>query len=149
LPWSEVYYALSAGLLDGTKNSVQDIVGMKLNEHLHYLLADRHAYMGALWWYSQRNWLALPDDLKPAVSAGFRALAKATREAAAAREAPALAAFRASGGVVEVATPSQRDEFRRATQGVRAWYIKRYGPEWLDRFEVAVRDCETQAGATG
>ncbi len=37
LPWSEVYYALSAGLLDGTKNSVQDVVGMKLHEHVRFL----------------------------------------------------------------------------------------------------------------
>ncbi len=71
IPWSEVYYALSAGLLDGTKNSVQDVVGMKLHEHLRYLLADRHAYMGNMWWYSERQWQALPDDLKPLVAEGF------------------------------------------------------------------------------
>ena len=64
LPWSEVYYALSAGLLDGTKNSVQDVVGMKLHEHVRFLFVDRHSYMGAMWWYSERQWQALPPDLQ-------------------------------------------------------------------------------------
>ncbi len=70
LPWSEVYYALSAGLLDGTKNSVQDVVGMKLHEHIRFLFVDRHSYMGAMWWYSEKQWRALPDDLKPMVARG-------------------------------------------------------------------------------
>ena len=70
LPWSEVYYALSAGLLDGTKNSVQDVVGMKLHEHIRFLFIDRHSYMGAMWWYSEKQWRALPDDLKPMVARG-------------------------------------------------------------------------------
>ena len=69
LPWSEVYYALSAGLLDGTKNSVQDVVGMKLHEHVRFLFVDRHSYMGSMWWYSERQWQALPADLKPIVRA--------------------------------------------------------------------------------
>jgi TRAP-type C4-dicarboxylate transport system substrate-binding protein len=146
LPWSEVYYALSAGLLDGTKNSVQDVVGMKLNDHLRFLFVDHHAYMGNMWWYSEKEWQALPDDLKAIVAEGFRVLAAATRKAATSREAPALAAFVASGGTVDVATPSQRAEFQQATSGVRDWYAKRYGREWLDRLDAAVAACEHESG---
>jgi TRAP-type C4-dicarboxylate transport system substrate-binding protein len=148
IPWSEVYYALSAGLLDGTKNSVQDVVGMKLNEHLRYLLADRHAYMGNMWWYSEKQWQSLPDDLKPLVAAGFHELAVATREAAARREAPAIEAFKASGGTVDVVTPGQRAAFREATRGLREWYAQRYGREWLERLDAAVADCENKTGGS-
>jgi TRAP-type C4-dicarboxylate transport system substrate-binding protein len=149
LPWSEVYYALSAGLLDGTKNSVQDVVGMKLNDHLRFLFVDHHAYMGNMWWYSEKQWQARPDDLRPVVAEGFRTLAAATRKAAASREAPALAAFVASGGTVDVATPAQRAGFREATSGLREWYVGRYGREWLDRLDAAVADCEKQSGDGG
>ncbi len=149
LPWSEVYYALSAGLLDGTKNSVQDVVGMKLNDHLRYLFVDHHAYMGNMWWYSEKQWRALPDELKPVVADGFRALAAATRKAAADREAPALQAFRESGGTVDVATPAQRAEFQRATSGLRDWYVRRYGREWLDRLDAAVAKCDGDEGGSG
>jgi TRAP-type C4-dicarboxylate transport system substrate-binding protein len=146
LPWSEVYYALSAGLLDGTKNSVQDVVGMKLHEHIRFLFVDRHSYMGAMWWYSEQRWRALPDDLKPMVAEGFRTLARATRDAAASREAPALQAFAAAGGIVDVATPVQRAGFRAATSGLRDWYVRRYGRQWLDRLDAAVDDCARKTG---
>jgi TRAP-type transport system periplasmic protein len=149
LPWSDVYYALSAGLLDGTKNSVQDVVGMKLHEHVRFLFVDRHSYMGAMWWYSEKQWLALPDDLKPVVAEGFRKLAIATREAAASRQAPAFETFRASGGTVDDATPEQREQFRAATQDLREWYAGRYGREWLERLDAAVANCEQQTGGPG
>jgi TRAP-type C4-dicarboxylate transport system substrate-binding protein len=149
LPWSEVYYALSAGLLDGTKNSVQDVVGMKLHEHVRFLLVDRHSYMGAMWWYSEQQWQALPDDLKPIVAEGFRKLAVATRAAAASRQAPAFATFRAAGGTVDEVTPAQREQFRAATRGLRDWYAGRYGREWLERLDAAVATCEQQTGGVG
>ena len=149
LPWSEVYYALSAGLLDGTKNSVQDVVAMKLHEHVRYLLVDRHSYMGAMWWYSEQQWQALPEDLKPVVAEGFRVLAIATREAAASRQAPAFEAFRASGGTVDEITPAQREQFRAATRGLRDWYANRYGRDWLERLDAAVAACEQKVGGIG
>jgi TRAP-type C4-dicarboxylate transport system substrate-binding protein len=149
LPWSEVYYALSAGLLDGTKNSVQDVVGMKLHEHVRYLFVDRHSYMGALWWYSDAQWRALPPELRPVVAEGFRVLALATRAAAASRQAPAYEAFRAAGGVVDEATPAQRAQFRDATRGLRDWYVARYGKEWLERLDAAVAGCEQPEGGVG
>jgi TRAP-type C4-dicarboxylate transport system substrate-binding protein len=146
LPWSEVYYALSAGLLDGTKNSVQDVVGMKLHEHVRFLFVDRHSYMGAMWWYSERQWQALPPDLQPVVAEGFRVLAIATRKAAAARQGPAFETFRATGGVVDEVTPEQREAFREATRGLRDWYAERYGAEWLERLDAAVAACEESNG---
>jgi TRAP-type C4-dicarboxylate transport system substrate-binding protein len=146
LPWSEVYYALSAGLLDGTKNSVQDVVGMKLHEHVRFLLVDRHSYMGAMWWYSEKQWQALPGELKPVVAEGFRVLALATREAAVARQEPAFEAFRASGGTVDEITAEQREQFRNATRGLRDWYASRYGAEWLERLDAAVAACEHDFG---
>ncbi len=149
LPWSEVYYALSAGLLDGTKNSVQDVVAMKLHEHVRYLLVDRHSYMGAMWWYSERQWQALPEELKPVVAEGFRVLAIATREAATSRQAPALEVFRASGGTVDEIAPAQREEFRAATRGLRDWYANRYGRDWLERLDAAVAACEQKVGGIG
>jgi TRAP-type C4-dicarboxylate transport system substrate-binding protein len=141
LPFSEVYTALSYGLLDGTKLSPQDLVGQKLHEHAKYLLLDRHAYMGALWWYSEPAWRVLPDELRPAVEAGFDDLKRATRAAAKSREAPALAEFRRSGGVVEEPAAGLRMELGRATRELRDWYSGRYGDEWLLRLDAAVVDC--------
>jgi TRAP-type C4-dicarboxylate transport system substrate-binding protein len=144
LPWSEVYGALSAKLLDGIKNSVQDVVGMKLDDHIRYLFMDRHAYMASIWWYSEVQWQRLPPDVQAAFRQGFRALAAETRAAAKRREAPALEEFRRRGGTVEVASAEQRAELKAATAELRDWYAERYGRAWLDKVDAAVAGCEAQ-----
>jgi TRAP-type C4-dicarboxylate transport system substrate-binding protein len=143
LPFSELYAALGAGMLAGTKNSIQDVVGMKLDDHLKHYFMDRHSYMAAIWWYSERGWQRLPPDVRAAVAEAFKALAIETRRAAKQREAPALAEFRRRGGTVDVMTDAQRAQFRSATAALRDWYMKRYGDKWLRRVDAAVAQCES------
>jgi TRAP-type C4-dicarboxylate transport system substrate-binding protein len=144
LPWSEVYGALSAGLLDGVKNSPQDIVGMKLDDHIRHLLVDRHSYMAALWWYSEPKWRRLPDDIKPVVQQGFAALARATREASLARERPAIEAFVRRGGTIVNASAEQRAELKRRVSGLRDWYRERFGLPWLTALDEEIARCEAE-----
>jgi TRAP-type C4-dicarboxylate transport system substrate-binding protein len=148
LPWSEVYGALSAGLLDGIKNSIQDVVGMKLDDHIRYLFMDHHAYMASMWWYSEPQWQRLPPQVRDAVTQGFKALAIETRRAAKQREAPAMAEFLRRGGTADRATPAQRAELKAATSGLRDWYVGRYGRQWLDRLDTAVAGCERAEAAS-
>jgi TRAP-type C4-dicarboxylate transport system substrate-binding protein len=145
LPFSEIYTALGAGMLAGTKNSIQDVMGMKFDEHIRHLFVDRHAYMASFWWYSEKGWQRLPPDVQQAVRESFVELAAATRRAAKDREAPALAAFKAGGGTVDEMTPAQRAEFRAATAPLRDWYSARYPGDWLRRVDGAVAACEASA----
>ena len=144
LPFSEIYSALGAGMLAGTKNSIQDVMGMKFDDHIRYLFVDQHSYMAAIWWYSEVGWQRLPPDIREAVQIAFGELAEATRVAAKEREAPALELFKARGGTVEYVTDSQREEFRAATSPLRDWYRDRYSGRWLDAVAAAVTDCETR-----
>lgn len=141
LPFSEVYTALSTGVVDGTKNSIQDIVGAKLHENLRHLLLDRHGYMASLWWFSEPQWRKLPSDIQEAVRTGFNDLARALEAASIKAEAPALEAFRAQGGTIVTPTPEQRAALRAATSGVRDWYVERFGRSWLEQFDSAVAAC--------
>jgi len=77
--WSEVYTALATGVVEGTKNGIQDIVGMKLHEQIKFITLDGHSYMGGLWWYSEVSWQALPPDLQRIVYDGFQELKTVTR----------------------------------------------------------------------
>jgi TRAP-type C4-dicarboxylate transport system substrate-binding protein len=142
LPFSEIYAALGAGMLAGTKNSIQDVMGMKFEQHVRHLFVDRHSYMASIWWYSDKAWQRLPPDVQAAVQQGFRALAEATRRAAKEREAPALEAFARGGGTIDYMTPAQRAEFRAATRGLRDWYAARFGADWLRRTDAAIAACE-------
>ncbi|MEZ5801677.1 MAG: hypothetical protein R3D29_15895 [Nitratireductor sp.] len=62
--WPEVYTSLATGVVEGTKNGITDIMNMKFRKPASkYMTLDGHAYMGALWWYSDVAWKTLPDDL--------------------------------------------------------------------------------------
>ena len=50
--------------------------------------------------------------------------------------------FERAGGTIDYITPTQRNEFRAATQPLRAWYAERYGAQWLQRTDAAIAACE-------
>ena len=56
IPWPELFTSFQTGVVDGSKNGITDIMGMKFPDAgLQYLTLDGHAYMGALWWMSNEN----------------------------------------------------------------------------------------------
>ncbi len=142
--WSEVYTALATGVVEGTKNGIQDIVGMKLHEQIKFITLDGHSYMGGLWWYSEVSWQALPPDLQRIVYDGFQELKTVTRGIIKRREIDAYKEFTESGGTVYVPTSAEKELFRQAAGGMRAWYVEQYGSEWLDKLDTAIENCEIQ-----
>ncbi|MEL7028655.1 MAG: TRAP transporter substrate-binding protein DctP [Pseudomonadota bacterium] len=142
IAWSEVYTGLATGVVEGTKNGVQDIVGMKFHEHIKYITLDNHAYMGALWWFSEPGWRDLPEDVRRVVYDGFQHLKIVTRALPMRRQIESYEVFRDAGGEVYVPTAEEKAAFREAVSGMRDWYAGKYGEEWLGRFDRAVADCE-------
>lgn len=141
IAFSELYLALATGVVEGTKNSIQDIVGMRLEEHVKYVTVDNHAYMGAMWWFSEKSWQAVPDDLRPIIEEGFRELQHITRTVPKERQAEAFERFRARGGRIHVPSSIERDAFVEAAAPMRNWYVEKYGDEWLMRLDAAVAGC--------
>ncbi len=140
--WSEVYTALATGVVEGTKNGIQDIVGMKLHEQIKYVTLDGHSYMGGMWWFSEVSWQELPADIQRIVYDGFQELRTVTRGIIKRREIDAYAEFRESGGSLYVPTPEEKALFREAASGMRDWYVEQYGDEWLEKLDTAVATCE-------
>ena len=142
VPWSEVYTALATGVVEGTKNGIQDIVGMKLHEQIKYVTLDGHSYMGGLWWFSEVTWQELPTDIQRIIYDGFGQLKTVTRGIIKRREIDAYREFTESGGALYVPTPAEKQTFRDAASGMRDWYIEQYGREWLGKLDTAIADCE-------
>jgi tripartite ATP-independent transporter DctP family solute receptor len=145
IAWSELYLAMATGVVDGTKNSIQDIVGMRLDEHVRYVTLDNHAYMGAMWWYSDKRWRELPPDLQAVLEEGFAALKQTTRALPKERQAAAFEKFTSEGGTIYTPTEEERAAFRASVAGMRDWYVERYGGEWLARLDAAVAACGNPA----
>ena len=142
IAWSELYIALATGVVDGTKNSVQDIVAQKLEEHVKHLTIDNHAYMGAMWWFSEARWADLPPDLRTIVAEGFEDLKTVARALPKERAEEAYERFKAAGGAVYTPTTEERAEFVAAAVDLRDWYTKQYGDEWLLKADAAIAACE-------
>jgi tripartite ATP-independent transporter DctP family solute receptor len=141
IPFSELYLALATGVVVGTKNSVQDIVGMRLHEHVKHLTLDRHAYMGALWWFSEKRWNEMPPDIQALLVEGFAELQATTRAVPKAREADAFKAFESAGGEIYRLSADEKAAFVAAAAPMRAWYEKTYGGDLLARLDAAIAEC--------
>ncbi len=143
--WPEVYTSLATGVVEGTKNGITDIMNMKFPEAgLKYLTLDGHAYMGALWWYSEPAWQQLPDDMKRIVFDGMNHLRTVTRAFPMRRSIEAYEEFKKEGGTIYVPSPEEKKQFQEASSGMRKWYTDKFGAEWLDKLDVAVKDCEAK-----
>ena len=46
------------------------------------------------------------------------------------------------GGVVYVPTPEEKAAFREAVLPMREWFTDQYGPEWMDKLQSAIDECE-------
>ena len=146
--WPEVYTSLATGVVEGTKNGITDIMNMKFQEAgLNYITLDGHAYMGALWWYSDVAWQQIPADIQRIVFDGMNHLKTVTRAFPMRRQIEAYEAFRDAGGEIYVPTPEEKVMFQEAAAGMRDWYVDQFGAEWLDRLDVAVDACETSVEA--
>lgn len=142
--WPEVYTSLATGVVEGSKNGITDIMNMKFPEAgMKYITLDGHAYMGALWWFSEPVWQTMDDDIKRIVFDGFNHLKTVTRAFPMRRQIEAYESFKAGGGTIYVPTADEKKAFQEASSGMKDWYKGKFGDEWLTKLEDAVAACET------
>lgn len=139
--WAELYTALATGVVEGSKNGIQDIIGAKLEEHLKYIVLDGHSYMAALWWFSEPVWQSLPNDIQLIIEQGFVAQQKVANNLVFNQEANSYKLFEKAGGTVYRPTPAEKQAFKDAAKNMRNWFIENYGSQWLNLLENSVAQC--------
>jgi TRAP-type C4-dicarboxylate transport system substrate-binding protein len=123
IPWPELFTSFQTGVVEGSKNGITDIMGMKFPDAgLQYVTLDGHAYMGALWWMSNEKFMAMPEDMKRVVVDGFYALQQATFASPKRKSIQAYSDFVAGGGDLYVPTPAEKAEFKEAAAPVYDWF---------------------------
>ncbi|RME16182.1 MAG: C4-dicarboxylate ABC transporter substrate-binding protein [Alphaproteobacteria bacterium] len=147
IPWPELFTSLQTGVVDGSKNGITDIMGMKFPDAgLKYLTLDGHAYMGALWWMNNDKFMSMPEDLRRVVVDGFAELQQATFASPKRKSIQAYQDFIAQGGDIYVPTPAEKAEFKAAAAPVYDWFKAnvRGGPEIFDAMTAAVAEAEAK-----
>ena len=150
IPWPELFTSFQTGVVEGSKNGITDIMGMKFPDAgLKYVTLDGHAYMGALWWMNNPKFLSMPEDLRRVVVDGFAALQQATFASPKRKSIQAYEEFVADGGDLYVPTPSQKSQFKESAAPVYDWFKKNIdnGPEIFDALTSAVSDAESRINA--
>ncbi|KUP91991.1 TRAP transporter substrate-binding protein [Tritonibacter horizontis] len=123
IPWPELFTSFQTGVVEGSKNGITDIMGMKFPDAgLQYITLDGHAYMGALWWMSNETFLDMPEDMRQVVVDGFYALQQATFASPKRKSIAAYEEFVAGGGDLYVPTPEQKTAFKEAAAPVYDWF---------------------------
>ena len=141
ISWAELYTALATGVVEGSKNGIQDIIGAKLQEHLKYIVLDGHSYMATLWWFSEPVWQSLPGDIRQIIVEGFSRQRETANEMVKTQESYSYQVFEEAGGTIYRPSIEEKKAFKAASSNMRQWFIDRYQNEWVDLLEASVEQC--------
>ena len=145
IPWPELFTSFQTGVVEGSKNGITDIMGMKFPDAgLQYVTLDGHAYMGALWWMNNEKFMSMPEEMRRVVVDGFAALQQATFASPKRKSIKAYEDFVAGGGDLYVPSPEEKAMFKEAAAPVYDWFKSNIkgGPEVFDALVTAVAAAE-------
>ena len=141
IPWPELFTSFQTGVVEGSKNGITDIMGMKFPDAgLQYVTLDGHAYM------SNDKFMSLPNDMRTIVVDGFAQLQQATFASPKRKSIQAYADFVAGGGDLYVPTPEEKAAFKSAAAPVYDWFKANVdgGEEVFDALTSAVAAAEAE-----
>ncbi|MEP0960790.1 MAG: TRAP transporter substrate-binding protein DctP [Roseobacter sp.] len=149
IPWPELFTSFQTGVVEGSKNGITDIMGMKFPDAgLKYVTLDGHAYMGALWWMNNAQFTGMSDDMRRVVVDGFYALQQATFASPKRKSIAAYEQFVEEGGDLYVPTPEQKAAFKAGAEPVFEWFKGNVGrgDEIFEALATAVAEAEAEVG---
>ncbi len=150
IPWPELFTSFQTGVVEGSKNGITDIMGMKFPDAgLKYVTLDGHAYMGALWWMNNQKFVSMPENLRRVMVDGFAALQQATFASPKRKSIKAYEEFVAGGGDLYVPSPEEKAKFKAAAKPVYAWFKSNIkgGAEIFDALNAGVAKAEEKLNA--
>lgn len=150
IPWPELFTSLQTGVVEGSKNGITDIMGMKFPDAgLQYMTLDGHAYMAAIWVMNNEKFQGMDDAMKRVIVDGFSALQQATFASPKRKSIQAYEEFVAGGGDLYVPTPEQKQAFQEAAAPVYDWFASNVdgGEEMLANFRAAITEAEDAVNA--
>ncbi|NVK01318.1 MAG: TRAP transporter substrate-binding protein DctP [Oceanospirillaceae bacterium] len=150
IPWPELFSSFQTGVVDGSKNGITDIMGMKFPEAgLKYVTLDGHAYMAALWMMNNEVFTSMPEDMRRVVVDGFAALQQATFASPKRKSIQAYQEFKEIGGELYVPTPDEKAALAEAAKPVYDWFQSnvREGDRFFKAFQAASQEAEAKFAA--
>ena len=144
MAFSEVYQALSTGVVDGTENPPSNEYTQKMHEVQKYTTRSGHGYVGYAVITNKKFWDGLPADIRAGLEKAMAEATAFTNDIAQKENDDAVDAMRKSGKteMVEL-TAEQKAAWRKAVDPVYTDMEGRVGKEILAEFKK-----EAGGGAT-
>lgn len=150
IPWPELFTSFQTGVVEGSKNGITDIMGMKFPEAgLKNVTLDGHAYMSALWYMNNEAFLDMDEATRKVIVDGFSALQQATFASPKRKSIKAYADYKKAGGNLYVPTPENKAAFKAAAEPVYAWFNKNVkdGEKWFNLLSASATEAEKEIEA--
>jgi len=145
IPWPELFTSFQTGVVEGSKNGITDIMGMKFPDAgLQYITLDGHAYMGALWFMNNEKFMGMDPAMQRVIQDGFYQLQQATFASPKRKSIQAYQDFVAGGGDIYVPTPEEKAAFKESAAPVYDWFKDNVdgGAEIFDALTASVAEAE-------
>jgi C4-dicarboxylate-binding protein DctP len=143
IAWPELVPALRQNVVDGQENASATIWDGKLFEVQRYMSVNEHIYGMHLIIVNDRTFGALSPDHQQILMDGARMHAQVANSRKSMDSLQAVDKIRQQGVRVYVTSPSEKEAFRRATQGpVIEFIASQAGKETVDRLLAAVEEAK-------
>ncbi len=141
IAFGEVYSAMKSGVVDGLELPYTQILNMKLNEVVKYVIADAHLFNQEMLFVNDKWFTGLSAEQQKAVLHAARDAQLAGRGVALVSDAIGPASLREAGMVVYYPTAKEREDFKQATQPkVLEILKKRIDPKYVDEIMKAAAE---------
>lgn len=132
IAFSEVYQALSTGVVDGTENPISNFYTQKMYEVQKYLTLTNHGYLGYAVIVNKKFWDGLPTDIRGQLEQAMKEATDYANKIAQEENDTALEEVKKSGKtIVYTPTREERMAFKKAMAPVHIKMADRVGSELL------------------
>lgn len=132
MAFSEVYQALSTGVVDGTENPISNLYTQKMHEVQKNLTLTNHGYLGYAVIVNKKFWDELPADVRGKLDQAMKEATVYANKIAQEENDNALAEVKKSGKTaVYVPSKEERMAFKKAMAPVHTKMADRVGGELL------------------
>ncbi len=108
LPFSDVYEALKAGVVDGAENPISNLYPQRMHEVQTHLALTRHGYLGYAVIVNRRFWDGLPSGIRRELDQAMREATALANRIALEKNEEDLQRIRAAG-TMQIYTPSPEE----------------------------------------
>lgn len=132
MAFSEVYQALSTGVVDGTENPISNLYTQKMHEVQKHLTITNHGYLGYAVIVNKKFWDNLPIDVRGGLEKAVQESTQYANKIAKEQNDKDLESVKKSGRTtVYVSTPEERLAFKKALIPVHQKMESRIGKDMI------------------